>query len=112
MTRSPWIIWLVLTALAWVSIALLVLYAPWRDLAPRPGWLLTLQFTIFPLVGLAALGAPIIAAVLLFLGRWVLPTLATLAVVAVAQALVVIVEFAGAAMAKDREFFYQDIRKT
>lgn len=87
-----WLIWLALTALAWGAVALLVVHQPWM-LASRPLWFNRLEFTAFPVIGWAALGAPVLAAVALFLKRWVRPALILLGVIAAAQAAIAVAEF-------------------
>jgi hypothetical protein len=104
--QRAWLIWLALTLLAWGSIALLVMHQPWL-LASRPRWLLNLEFTVFPVIGWVALGAPLVAAVALFMKRWVQPALVALAVIAAAQALVAVVEFS----VKPRPMPYLEIHK-
>jgi hypothetical protein len=87
-----WLLWLALTVVAWGATLLLAVHQPWQ-MTPRPAWLLQLEFTVFPVVGVASLAAPVLAAVALVLKRWVRPALILLGVIAAAQAAAALAEF-------------------
>lgn len=109
MTQRPWFTWLLLTLLAWGALAALSAAGPpWT---PGPAWLAMLRSAVFPVVSWAAVLAPVAAAGCLLARRWAGPALAILFAVAVAQALVAIVDLAARRLGPPAAIPYQEIHK-
>jgi hypothetical protein len=82
--------WLALSLLAWGGIAAIVFLVPSWEWAYVPlsedyFWIMRLRFEVMPVVGIAALVAPVVSVAALLVRRWRPAVLALVGAVAMAQ---------------------------